>query len=182
MGMGWADNDKEFKAEMVNISIQGNGLEQLDISLESNLDISIMVSIVPGTLFETISSSVQTMVARELREIILEPHAVVDIELEVACASMHLNTPGPGDSFTAVWPPTIPDLSKLVSSESFIEEENFRVQQFAIWVITDNPPSGNFVGLGSVGTGSGPSEDEMDQIRQLFLQAGVSMEEYRALK
>ena len=166
---------------MVNTTIQGAGLQKMEITLESNIDVSILITIIPGTLFITASSSVQTMVARELREIILEPFAEISLELDVACAEMHLDAPGPGDSFTAVWPPTIPGLSKLVSSASFIEEDSFRVQQFATWVITDNPSRGNFVRLGSIGTGSGPSEEELTRIRQLFVEAGISTDEYRAL-
>jgi hypothetical protein len=177
MGWGWADNTKEFDDDMVNTIIRGAGLEKMEITLESNVDVSILVSIIPGTLFETISVSVQTMVARELREITLEPYAEISLELDVACASMHLDAPSLGDSFTAVWPPTIPNLSKLVSSRNFLENESFRVQQFAVWVITD----GGFVPLGSVGTGSGPSEDEMRQIRHLFESAGISVGEYSVL-
>lgn len=178
MGWGWADKEKEFNEEMIRMTIQGNGLEKMDLSLESNLDISILVSIVPGTLFETSSPSTQTMVARELREIVLEPHAEISIELEVACANMRLNAPGSADSYTAVYPPAIPNLSKLVSSISFIEHGSFRVQQFAIWIVTDDAINTGFVGLGSIGPGSGPSEDEMRQIQQLFEDAGISMDEY----
>lgn len=180
--MGWKDDTIKFENDdMVNTTIQCADLQKMNITLKSNVDISILVSIIPGTLFETFSSSVQTMVARELREIILEPFVEISLELDVACAEMHLDTPGPGDSFTAVWPPTIPALSKLVSSESFIEEDSFRVQQFAIWAITDNPSRGNFVGLASIGTGSGPSDDELRQIHQLFIEAGIPMDEYQAL-
>lgn len=181
MGWGWADNDKEFSEEMISTSIQGNGLEKVNISLESNLDFSILVSIVPGTLFTPTSPSVQTMVARELKEIILEPHVEIEFELEVACANMHLNAPRSEDSLTALFSLSNPDLSKLVNSNSFIEEDSFRVQQFAVWVITDNLSAGNVVGLGSVGTGSGPSAEELTRIRQLFDKAGISVDPYDAL-
>lgn len=102
MGWGWADNAKEFDDDMVTAIMRGAGLEKIEITLESNVDVSILVAIVPGTLFETTSVSVQPMVARELREIILEPYAEISLELDVACASMHLNEPRSGDSFTAV--------------------------------------------------------------------------------
>ena len=180
MGSGWADNDQEYQEGMINTSIRGAGLQKMEISLESNLDFSIMVTIVPSTMFTTTSPTVQTMVARELREIILEPHVEISLELEVACANMTLDAPEPENLFNAAYPPTIPNLSKLVASKSYLEQESFRVQQFAVWIITDNPTRDNFVRLGSAVQAFGPSQDEINQIKQLFVEAGISTDEYLA--
>jgi hypothetical protein len=37
------------------------------------------------------------------------------------------------------------------------------------------------VGLGYGGVGSGPSKDELAQIRELFVDAGIDPDTYRAL-
>jgi hypothetical protein len=60
------------------------GLQQIKITLESNVESDILVVLAPGVVFEPTSSSAQTMVARELREIILETYAEIRLELKVA--------------------------------------------------------------------------------------------------
>jgi hypothetical protein len=178
--MGLDDEIEGFaSSDAVQATILGAGLEKIEISLESSLDVELLLAIIPGTLFEPISSAVQTMVAIEHREVILEPYAKLSLELDVACAEMRLDAPGSGDILAAK-APTNPELSRLVGLEGFIEEESFRVQQFAVWVITDNPSRGNFVRLGSLGVGSGPTQEEISRIRQLFEDAGISTEEYWA--
>jgi hypothetical protein len=93
---------------------------------------------------------------------------------------MRLHAPGSVDSLTPALP-TVPNLSKLVGSDSLIEEESFRVQQVAVWVITEDPSRGNFMSLGTFGSGSEPSEEELRRIRQIFVEAGIPLDDYRAL-
>jgi hypothetical protein len=102
------------------------------------------------------------------------------LTLSAACASMELDAPGESDSFTVSTAPVPTDLIKLLNLAPFLDEP-FRVQQFAIWTITDNPPRGGYVGLGYFGVGTGPSDEEMERIRTLFQQAGISTEPYQAL-
>jgi hypothetical protein len=59
--------------------------------------------------------------------------------------------------------------------------QTFRVRQFAIWTITDNPTRTGYVGLGSFGIGSGPRDEEIAVIRQLFVKAGLDPTAYLAL-
>lgn len=56
-----------------------------------------------------------------------------------------------------------------------------RVQQFAIWTITDNPTKDGYVGIGSFGFGSGPGKTELARIKALFKAAGIPTTKYRAL-
>ena len=102
------------------------------------------------------------------------------LTLSVACANMELDAPEESDNFTVSTAPVPEDLIKLLNLPGFLEEP-FRVQQFAIWTITDNPPRGGYVGLGYFGVGSGPSDEEMQSIRALFQQAGIPTERYQAL-
>jgi hypothetical protein len=74
------------------------------------------------------------------------------------------------------------DLIRLLTEPSFSGQE-FRVQQFAIWTITDNPGRYGYVGLSRFGiSGTGPSDEEMELIRQLFTSAGIPLEHYQALQ
>jgi hypothetical protein len=66
----------------------------------------------------------------------------------------------------------LPDFSK----------QSFRVQQFAIWTITDNPTRKGYVGLGTFVSGSGPSDAEMAKIKALFTAAGIDQKKYQALR
>ncbi len=101
--------------------------------------------------------------------------------IQVACANMERGVPEESDGFTIRGAPVPEDLIKLLSLPGFLDE-TFRVQQFAIWTITDNPGRGEYVGLGYFGAGSGPSDEEMQRIRALFNQAGIPIERYRALQ
>jgi len=59
-----------------------------------------------------------------------------------------------------------------------------RVQQFAVWTITNNPKRNGYVGLTSGFSvfGSGPDDEEIDAIRHLFDMADIDMGKYRALR
>jgi hypothetical protein len=59
--------------------------------------------------------------------------------------------------------------------------ETYRVQQFAIWTITDNPARGEYIGIGTFGLGTRPSDEEMNEIRYLFETAGIATGQYQAL-
>ena len=103
------------------------------------------------------------------------------LTLPAACANMELDAPGESRSFLVSTTPAPEDLIKLLNLPAFLEEP-FRVQQFAIGTITDNPPRGGYVSLGHFGVGSSPSDEEMQRIRTLFQQAGISAAPYQALQ
>ena len=123
-------------------------------------------------MFEPASASTQTMVVRTGELIPLKAGSSVTEELDVACAQMHLDGPGSSDSFSLKVDVSLSDLIDLLELADF-SQEDFRVQQFAIWTITDNPGRIAYVGLGSFGTGSGPSDEELNRIYTLFSKAGI---------
>jgi hypothetical protein len=94
---------------------------------------------------------------------------------------MHLDQPGEADRFLLEAGAIPADLRKLVNATGFADED-FRVQQFAIWTVTDDPPRDGFVGLGITAVGSGPTDDEIVAIRKLFAAAGVDPGAYRATR
>jgi len=166
--------------KLIEAKVSGNGLQRADVSVKSLTAESLDVRVMPGTLLAPGSKSVQTMVVRSVRT--LELDGVGDTakaSLDVACASMHLGTPGTSDAFT-IRAPQSGDLVRLVELPAYLKE-SFRVQQFAVWTITDNPTVKGFVGLGSFGTGSGPSADELAKIKALFVSAGINPAKYQAL-
>lgn len=100
--------------------------------------------------------------------------------VSVACASMELDAPDANDTLVMSSIPVAADLAALLDLPDF-HNETFRVKQFAIWTITDDPPRDGYVGIGYFGLGSGPSDDEMSRIRDLFEAAGISTSKYQAL-
>ena len=74
------------------------------------------------------------------------------------------------------------DLIKLLNLTEF-HEETFRVRQFAIWTITDNPERDGYIGIATSFQvfGTDPSDEEIDKIRNLFIDAGISVSKYKAL-
>jgi starvation-inducible outer membrane lipoprotein len=167
---------------LVRVTGSGNGLETISISIESKSDESLELAIQSGTIFKALSGSTQSMVTREEVTVVLGPRgSKVSISIDAACANMYLNTPDEDDKFAVRKTPASDDLKKLLALSEF-RREDFRVQQFAIWTITDNPSREGYVGIGEFGLGSGPDKDELQRIRTLFEKAEISTEKYRALR
>jgi hypothetical protein len=167
---------------LAQATITGQGLERIDLVLESLSTEPLEITVQAGTIFLAQTGGTQNMVVRRSQKVELPSQgSSKTLTLSAACASMELDAPGESDHF-AVSPDPVPeDLIKLLNLPAFLEEP-FRVQQFAIWTITDNPPRGGYVGLGYYGVGSGPSDEEMQAIHALFQQAGIPTERYQALQ
>ncbi len=167
--------------ELVDLTTSGDGLEEVDLTLKSKSNDPLEVTIEPGTMFQAQSSNVQNMVVIAKKIVYLEsPDDIISDTIDVACAAMDLAAPQKTDTFTVSNAPAKEDLIKLLNLPAFANE-TFRIKQFAIWTITDNPPRGEYVGLGYFGLGSGPNDEEMSRIKTLFENAGVSTSSYQAL-
>jgi hypothetical protein len=167
-------------SDLVDATISGDGLQEIDFTLKSNSNDPLDVSIPRGTIFETPSAGVQSMVAIEDKSVYLESlGSVVSGSVDTACASMDLDMPQGADAFTISAQPVPDDLVKLLNLLDF-DGETFRVKQFAIWTITDNPTRDGYVHLGTGIIGSGPSDEEMNRINTLFVNAGISASDYYA--
>jgi hypothetical protein len=167
---------------LAQATITGQGLERIDLVLESLSAQPLEISIQAGTIFIAQTGGTQNMIVRRPQVVELPSQGSKEtVTLSAACANMELNAPEESDHFTVSTAPAPEDLIKLLNLPTLLEEP-FRVQQFAIWTITDNPPRGGYVGLGYFGVGSGPSDEEMQTIRALFQQAGIPSERYQALQ
>lgn len=167
--------------EMVEMTVTGRSLEQLDIELESLVDLPLDLVIDAGLVFKPGSSGVQPMVVIVDTSVSVEPGDTASYTLAVACASMYLDGPDSGDSFRLAAKPGAADLRRLFRVDAF-HAADFRVQQFAVWTITDNPTRDGYVGLGYFGVGSGPSNAEIKEIKALFRAAGIDLDKYRAVR
>ena len=173
---------KAVNGGKVAVAGTGNGLQRLDLTLTSKADGPLVVVINQGTVFDPAVERTQSMVVITRRMVDLEAGASVPVQLDVACADMQKDTPARNDRF-ALHKGSLPkDLPKLTRLPEF-GDEPFRVQQFAVWTITDNPAASGYIGLGTAdGASSGPSRAELERIAELFRAAEIDTQPYRALK
>ena len=162
-------------------TISGNGLQRINIALKSTSDSPLQVVIPLGTIFETQSAGVQSMIVIESRVLSLKSRSSVSSSVPVACSTMELDQPDENNTFAISGIPAPEDLVKLLYNLDF-KNETFRVKQFAIWTITDNPTRDGYVGIGSFGFGTGPSDQEIQEIRTLFEKSGIPTNKYQALQ
>jgi hypothetical protein len=123
------------------------------------------------------------MVVLEAQTVSLAANATAEITLDVACAEMHQDQPTGYDTFRVLDDRPQADLVRLLELPEF-RDQTGRVQQFAVWTITNNPKRNGYVGLtsGFDVFGSGPDDEEIAAIRDLFDSAGIDISKYRALK
>jgi hypothetical protein len=172
---------KAVAAGEVRVRGYGVGLERLDIEITDLTAEALRVVVHPGTVFDAGRAKVQAMVVTTKQVIAVDPGGSERTTLDAACTQMHLDQPGVADRFLLETEAIPADLRKLVNAEGFADED-FRVRQFAIWTITDDPTPGGFVGLGITAVGSGPTDDEIAAIRKLFTTAGIDPGAYRATR
>jgi hypothetical protein len=168
---------------MVSVSGTGDGLQRLDVELTSKVDFDLDVSIEVGTQLEPRARGTQLMVVLEAQTVSLAANATAEVTLDVACAEMHQEMPTGDDTFRVLDDVPTSDLVRLLETPEF-RDFSGRVQQFAVWTITNNPKRNDYVGLTSGFSvfGTGPSNEEIASIRTLFEFAGIDTSKYRALK
>jgi len=126
------------------------------------------------------------MIVRQSTTVDLKPDEEKTLSIDAACINMKLRQPSGSDTFL-VQENASGDLSKLLALPGFGHEDG-RVQQFAIWTITENPSMADYVDIiatytsqtGQQTTRSGPPTDlEMQRIRQLLQNAGIDLSKYQ---
>ena len=139
---------------LLQAGVTGVSLESIEVEISLEVDESLELTILPGTTFLAPSADLQTMVVRRQVFIFLEKKVEVSLDVRVACANMRLEAPSGGEPYIVQIQPPMEELRKLMGLTEF-QGASFRLQQFAIWTITDNPSRGGYVGLGTGdGTGS----------------------------
>jgi len=169
---------------LVEVAASGVGnLDRILLTLTSNSAKVLRVAILPGTIFDSQSASIQSMLVLTEKLVFLIPHERIEsIKVDAACGNMRLDLPGKSDTLTLSLSPASGDLMKLLSLPDF-QEETTRVRQFAIWTITDNPGRRDYMGIatGFQIFGTGPSDEEIGRIRVLFEKSGIPTNKYEAL-
>jgi hypothetical protein len=165
---------------LIDVSILGSGLEKINVKVTPKMDFQFELEIEAGTIFQAQSSDVQNMVVRETEYIRVKPGLDAGLDVDVACADMEKRQPTSTDVFTIGEGSASKDLLKLLRLKAFMNEP-FRIQQFAIWTITDNPAPDEYISLTlAPGISQSPAPDEMSRIKTLFTRAGIDADDYQA--
>jgi hypothetical protein len=176
------DLQEALELGLLSANVRGISLESIEVEVSLKVDESIELSILPGTTFLAPSPDLQTMVVRHQVFIFLEEKDEVSLEVDVACANMRLEAPSGGEEYIVKIEPPAEELRKLMGLPEF-QDASFRLQQFAIWTITDNPARGQYVGLTTTsGDGGQPSNSELQKIAGWFESAGIPLDGYPALR
>ncbi len=169
---------------LVEVAASGVGsLDRILLTLTSNSAKVLRVAILPGTIFDSQSASIQSMLVLIETPVFLIPHERIEsIKVDAACGNMRLDLPERINTLTLSLSPASGDLMKLLSLPDF-QKETTRVRQFAIWTITDNPGRHDYmcIATGLRIFGTGPSDEEIGRIRVLFEKSGIPTNKYEAL-
>lgn len=176
------DLNEAVSRGLVTVGGSGAGLDTIQIRITSTSDEPQRVTIRPGTVFKALSIGPrgfpQNMVVRseEVVTLLYRGHSN-SMRIRAACANMNRETPKASDKYTIGDSDASGDLQKLLKLSGF-SSESFAVQQFAIWVITDNPPRGRFTGF--TGAEKGPTATDRNRIRKLLEKAGIPLQKYQS--
>ncbi|MFH1032360.1 MAG: CARDB domain-containing protein [Chloroflexota bacterium] len=167
---------------LVDVSAQGkHTMDTIHLTVTSTTDKYLRIVIRPGTMFFPQSTSDQRLIALTSTNILLNPHQKSQPYINTACMDMERDVPGESEKLTIRESAVSPDILLLTNLPDF-QTQPFRIQQFAIWTITENPKPNDYRGFGFFGLGRSPSNDELQQIRLLFEKAGISTTKYQALQ
>jgi hypothetical protein len=166
---------------LVEVKLTDADLQALEVTLKLRGANPLEVIIPAGAVFASQSSGVQNMMVRVRQTVLLtpsDPQAAVTID--VACINMTRNVPTAYNKLTIGQTLVSGDLLKLLQNPEFLHQ-SFRIQQFAIWTITDNPSLTQYVGITSSGVGGYPSDAELQSVRNLLIKSGIDTGKYKAM-
>jgi hypothetical protein len=160
----------------VTFKITSGAINELGLEVQNTTDRTLKIDIPSGTYFVNADSKSQNMVVRHTTNASVQPKGRVDIQLEAACANLHLTEPTQENTFTIQRLPKPPELTKIIDQISSAGV-NYPVEQAAIWIVTDDA---TYDELGMLVEGSrfGTSMiRENDAVRAMMLveKAGLSI-------
>jgi hypothetical protein len=160
----------------ITFKITSGAINELGLDIRNNTGQPLQVDIPAGTYFVNKDSTSQNMVVRHPAKASLDANGHVEIQLEAACANLHLTEPTRDDTFTIQRTPASPGLTRIIDQINSVQVD-YPVEQAAVWIVTDDA---TFDELGLLVEGSrfGTSIiQETDAVRamQLVDAAGLSI-------
>ncbi|MCI0339508.1 MAG: hypothetical protein L0226_18195 [Acidobacteria bacterium] len=156
-------------------------IESVRINILSKASMPLEITIDAGTVFEKAPSG--KMIIKEMRIVTLPVHGNRQ-SINVNAADMGLcrcSDVDESDKLTVSQSSPPAEIRKLLELPEF-REEDARLQQFAIWTITDNPTRNGYCKIDEGGIVTSIELEGIERIRYIFEQAGISTKKYRALR
>jgi hypothetical protein len=163
----------------ITFKIISGAINELGLDIQNTTDRPVDMVIPAGTYFVNEDPKFQNMVVRRPVSASIQPNGQAEIQLEAACANLHLTEPTQENTFTIQRIPRPYKLAKIID-ELNITRVDYPVEQAAIWIVTDDA---TFDELGMLVEGSrfGTSiVNEEVALRAMMLldQAGLNIREY----
>lgn len=118
----------------IEARVQGVDITEVEVEVRRRVPRPVTVKIPPGTFFVA-RGPFQNMVATAAEEVTLGDGRWTSVSVSAACANRTRPIPGPGNGFSIERSPYQAELLRLIPR---VREEEYDVQQAAIWIITDN--------------------------------------------
>jgi hypothetical protein len=163
----------------ITFKITSGGINELGLDIQNTTDQALHIDIPAGIYFVNLDSKSQNMVVRHPASASIQPNGQADIQLEAACANIHLTEPTQENTFTIQRTPEPPELTEVIDKLNSAKVD-YPVEQAAIWIVTDDA---TFDELGMLVEGSrfGASTiNEKDAVRAMMLvdEAGLYIRNY----
>lgn len=165
----------------VDIEITGDDLVNASAVFTSKADAPLAITLEAGTQLLSDKANVTNLALRQTIRFGLLPGEKRELHLPVVSLNMKQNSPSIVDDFTVSAKAVKPELLQLLALPEF-RFAPLRVQQYAVWVITDNPTVNGFVETGMFGRETAPTSDELAEVRRLLEAAGLDPAKYKAFK
>jgi hypothetical protein len=168
---------------LVDATLTGSGLQHLTLGVTSEASVDLTIEVDAGTFLDPARDQTQSMVVVTTATIDVAAGETLDWDLEVACAEMRRDQPTETDRFEVRPSVATNDLGRLLDAAAF-QEADGRIRQFAVWTVTNDPGPNGYVGLTSATDlfGSGPTDEDLDEIRGMLESAGIDAADYRAFR
>jgi len=121
----------------VTFKLTSGAINELGLDLQNETDQALKIDILAGTFFVNSNPKSQNMIVLHPSSLTIEPNGKSDVQLEVACANLHLTEPTKEDIFTIQRTPQTPGLAQIIQKLNSVKVD-FPVEQAAIWIVTDN--------------------------------------------
>jgi|GEM_PF-4594678 hypothetical protein len=164
-----------------------HGLVSIDLDVRNrSTDDSLRIVILPGVVFYSVDDEVQDLVVVRKVVALVAPGEHKTVTVPIACADMTDAQPTSGTQFeNHIGRMNLSTLQMLVQSDAY-QEATFRIQQFALWLLIDQPETRyDFSGLGLGGDFFSTFESlfdvSEDQLESLCLTFAMYPERIMAL-
>lgn len=155
----------------IEARVDGVDITEVEVELRRRVPNPVTVKIPPGTFFVA-RGSFQNMVATSAEEVTLKDGKWTSVSVSAACANRTRAIPRPGNGFSIERSPYQAELLRVIPR---LREEEYDVQQAAIWIITDNATHADLGTLTFVGGGRVIGYDDTARAMMIIDRAGIDI-------